>query len=315
MNADNRLLILSRNADAYAALINELRLPGLDVAACKTAGEASRHAGRSTIMLGEPARIARVVEGARALTWVQSTYAGVEELLRPGARADFILTNVKGVFGPIMSEYVIGYLLALERHFFEVYRNQCDQAWRRLPYKSLRGRLLGLCGLGSIGRHIARTAGHFGLRVWGYKRTAEPVPEAERVFTGPEFEEFLSEPDYIVNTLPSTPATVGLFDDTAFRYMKNSAVLINIGRGDAVDETALIQALRQGTIGGAVLDVFAHEPLPEKSPLWTPPNVVITPHNAGFSFPADIVEVFAENYRRFIRGEPLLYRVDFERGY
>lgn len=315
MNADNRLLILSRNADAYAALINELRLPGLDVAACKTAGEASRHAGRSTIMLGEPARIARVVEGARALTWVQSTYAGVEELLRPGARADFILTNVKGVFGPIMSEYVIGYLLALERHFFEVYRNQCDQAWRRLPYKSLRGRLLGLCGLGSIGRHIARTAGHFGLRVWGYKRTAEPVPEAERVFTGPEFEEFLSEPDYIVNTLPSTPATVGLFDDTAFRYMKNSAVLINIGRGDAVDETALIQALRQGTIGGAVLDVFAHEPLPEKSPLWTPPNVVITPHNAGFSFPADIVEVFAENYRRFIGGEPLLYRVDFERGY
>lgn len=315
MNTDNRLLILSRSAGVYAELINELRLPGLEVAACKTAGEASRHAGRSTIILGEPARVARVVEGARALKWVQSTYAGVEELLRPGARADFILTNVKGVFGPIMSEYVIGYLLALERRFLEVYRNQCDGTWRRLPYKSLRGRLLGLCGLGSIGRHLARTAGHFGLRVWGFKRTAETVPEAERVFTGPEFEKFLSGPDYIVNTLPSTPATVGLFNDTAFRRMKKTAVLINIGRGDTVDEAALMQALRQGAIGGAVLDVFAHEPLPEESPLWTLPNVIITPHNSGVSFPADIVELFSENYRRFIKGGPLLYRVDFERGY
>ncbi len=315
MKKGNRLLILSRSADVYAELINELRLPGLVVAACRTAGEANRHADRYTIMLGEPARIAPVVEGARALTWVQSTYAGVEELLRPGARSDYVLTNVKGIFGPIMSEYVIGYLLALERHFFEVYRNQCDRTWRRLPYKSLRGRLLGICGLGSIGRHIARTAGHFGLRVWGYRRTAETVPEADRVFTGSEFAEFLAGPDYIVNTLPSTPATVGLFDDTAFRHMKNDAVLINIGRGDAVDETALMQALRRDTIGGAVLDVFAYEPLPEESPLWTLPNVIITPHNSGFSFPADIVEVFAGNYRRFVRGEPLLYRVDFERGY
>ena len=91
--------------------------------------------------------------------------------------------------------------------------------------------------------------------------------------------------------------------------------MINIGRGDAVDETALMQALRRDTIGGAVLDVFAYEPLPEESPLWTLPNVIITPHNSGFSFPADIVEVFAENYRRFVKGEPLLYRVDFERGY
>ncbi|MFZ0613272.1 MAG: D-2-hydroxyacid dehydrogenase [Desulfobacterales bacterium] len=315
MNADNRLLILSRNADAYAALINELRLPGLEVVAYKSAGEATRHADRSTIILGEPARIARVVEGARALKWVQSIYAGVEELLRPDARSDFVLTNVKGVFGPIMSEYVIGYLLVLERHFFEVYRNQCDRTWRRLPYKSLRGRLLGICGMGSIGRHIARTARHFGLRVWGYKRTAETVPEAERVFTGPGFDEFLSEPDYIVNTLPSTPETIGLFDEAAFRRMKDTAVLINIGRGDAVDETALVQALRQGTLGGAVLDVFAQEPLPEESPLWTLPNIIITPHNSGFSFPADIVAVFAENYRRFIKGAPLLYPVDFRRGY
>ncbi len=270
---------------------------------------------RCTIILGEPSRIARVVEGATVLKWVQSTFAGVEELLRPGARSDYILTGVKGVFGPFMSEYVMGYLLALERHYFTAYRNQRDRIWRRLPYKSLRGRLIGICGLGSIGRHLARTADHFGLSVWGYKRTAETVPEAERVFTGPEFGEFLSQPDYIVNTLPSTPATVRLFDETAFRTMKTTAVLINIGRGDAVDEEALIRALQQGVIGGAVLDVFEQEPLPEDSPLWTLPHVVITPHNSGFSFPGDVVALFAENYRRFSKGESLLYRINFERGY
>lgn len=315
MDAHNRLLILSRSATVYAGLIKGLRLPDLEIAACKTAGEASAYVDRCAIILGEPSRIARVVEGAKVLKWVQSTFAGVEELLHPGARSDYILTGVKGVFGPFMSEYVMGYLLALERHFFTAYRNQQDRTWQRLPYKSLRGRLIGICGLGSIGRHLARTADHFGLRVWGYKRTAETVSEAERVFTGPELDEFLSQPDYIVNTLPSTPATVRLFDDAAFRAMKTTAVLINIGRGDAVVEEALIRALQQGMIGGAVLDVFEKEPLPESNPLWTLPNVVITPHNSGFSFPGDIVALFAENYRRFSKGDALLYRVDFERGY
>ena len=315
MDAHNSLLILSRSAAVYAGLIRDLRLPDLEVAACINVGEASAYADRCGIILGEPSRIARVAEDAKALKWVQSTYAGVEELLRPGARSDYILTGVKGVFGPFMSEYVMGYLLALERNFFAAYRNQQDRTWRRLPYKSLRGRLMGICGLGSIGRHLARTAEHFGLRVWGYKRTAETVAEAERVFTGPEFDEFLSQPDYIVNTLPSTPATIHLFDETAFRIMKATAVLINIGRGDAVVEEALIRALQQDMIGGAVLDVFEQEPLPEESPLWTLPNVIITPHNSGFSFPADIVGLFAENYGRFSKGRPLFYRVDFKRGY
>jgi phosphoglycerate dehydrogenase-like enzyme len=315
MDADNRLLILSRSAAAYADLIKDLRFPDLEIVACKTAGEASAHMDRCTVILGEPSRIARVLEGATVLRWVQSTFAGVEELLRPGARSDYVLTGVKGVFGPFMSEYVMGYILALERHFFAAYRNQQNRNWRRLPYNSLRGRLIGICGLGSIGRHLARTAEHFGLRVWGFKRTAKTVLEAERVFTGSEFDEFLSQPDYIVNTLPSTPATMHLFGEPAFRAMKKTAVLINIGRGDAVVEEALIRALQQGLIGGAVLDVFEQEPLPEDSPLWTLSNVVITPHNSGFSFPGDIVALFAENYRRFSTGDPLLYRVDFERGY
>ncbi|MFZ1956506.1 MAG: D-2-hydroxyacid dehydrogenase [Desulfobacterales bacterium] len=315
MDAHNRLLILARSAAVYADLIKDLRLPDLEITAFKTAGEALAHVDRCTIILGEPSRIARVVKSATLLKWVQSTFAGVEELLRPGARSDYILTGVKGVFGPFMSEYVMGYLLALERNFFTAYRNQQDRTRRRLPYKSLRGRLIGICGLGSIGRHLARTAEHFGLRVWGYKRTAETVPEAERVFTGPEFDEFLSQPDYIVNTLPSTPATIHLFDETVFRIMKATAVLINIGRGDAVVEEALIRALQQDMIGGAVLDVFEQEPLPEESPLWTLPHVIITPHNSGFSFPADIVGLFAENYGRFSKGRPLFYRVDFKRGY
>ena len=315
MKTKHRLLVVSRDAAVYDRLIKALALPDLIIDAVDSAEKAVAHAQDVSIILGEPKRIAPVIDLAPRLLWVQSTFAGVEALIRPHARTEFILSGVKDVFGPFMSEYVFSYLVAIERRAFDLYRNQQNRIWQKISYKSLRDRLIGICGLGSIGRHLAQTANHFGLRVWGYKKNRGSVPEVERVFTGDGFRDFLSGPDYIVITLPSTPATFHMFDDTAFAAMKATALLINIGRGNVVLESALIRALQKGEIGGAVLDVFEEEPLPQESPLWSLPNVFITPHISGYSFPSDIVGIFAENYRRFLSGSPLLHQVDFKRGY
>jgi len=315
MKAKNRLLIISRDAAVYDRLLKALAFPDLDIDAVDSAEKALTLAKDCTIILGEPKRIAPVVDRTAHLLWVQSTFAGVEALLYPQARTNYILSGVKDVFGPFMSEYVFSYMVAIERHAFDLYRNQQNRIWQKIPYKSLKGRLLGICGIGSIGTHLAQTANHFGMRVWGYKKTSGSIPEAEQVFTEEGFKQFLSGPDYIINTLPSTRDTYHKFDDTAFSNMKVTAVLINIGRGSAVSEKALIRALQDGQIGGAVLDVFEKEPLPQESPLWSLPNVFITPHISGYSFPSDIVGIFTENYRRFLSGSPLLHRVDFQRGY
>ena len=315
MTHKNRLLILARDPERYAKLITGFDFTDLELIVCDSIEKAKKWAEHCNIILGEPTRIVPILEGAKSLQWVQSIFAGVEALVSPPQRSDYILTGVKGVFGPLMSEYVFVYILALERHVFEVYDNQKERVWKKIPYESLQGKLLGICGLGSIGRHIGQTAKHFGMKVWGYKRSYEEVPEVDRIFAGANFGEFLSNPDYLVITLPSTPDTLHLIDYDTIKAMKNSAVLINVGRGSVVSESALVRALQEQLIRGAVLDVFEEEPLPEESPLWALPNVLITPHNSGFSFPEDIVKIFAENYRRFVDKKPLKYRVDFSRGY
>jgi len=311
----NKLLILSRESGEFEELVKEVQLPDLEISACDTPEEALKYVEHCNIILGEPRRIAPAVDRARNLVWVQSTFAGVEVLVAPSMRSDYVLTGVKGVFGPLMSEYVFAYLLAWERHLFETRENQKQRMWKTIPYKSLKKSLLGICGMGSIGAEIARTAKHFGMEVWGYARSGKAREGIDRVFDETHFKEFLAGPDYIVVVLPSTPETFHLFDRGAFLAMKDSAVLINVGRGDIVSEADLVRALEEGTIRGAVLDVFEEEPLPQNSPLWAMPEVFITPHNAAPSFPKDIVGIFAENYRRFMRGETLINTIDFKRGY
>ena len=311
----NRLLILAKDPTRYAELIKRLDFTDLEVVAFDSVEESKKYIKNCNIILGVPKLIAPILEAANKLQWVQSVYAGVEALLSPPQRTDYILTGVKGIFGPLMSEYVFAYILALERHVFEVYEKQKKRVWGKIPYESLQGKLIGICGLGSIGRHIGKTAKHFGMKIWGYKRSYEEVPEVDRIFAGANFGEFLSNPDYLVITLPSTPETKHFFDYDAFHAMKRSSVLISIGRGNVIAERALVRALEEKLIRGAVLDVFEEEPLPEASPLWALPNALITPHNSGFSFPEDVVKIFAENYRRFVDKRQLKYRVDFTRGY
>jgi len=315
MKDRNRLLVISKDSKIYAEMITELDFYDLDFIACDNVEDAKKYVEDCNIILGEPARVAPILDAAKRLQWVQSTWAGADVLLSPNKRTDYVLTGVKGVFGSQISEYVFAYILALERNVFEVYENQKNRVWKNIAYEGLDERLIGVCGLGSIGRHVAKMAGNFGMKVWGYKHTYEEVAEVDRVFSETDFQEFLANPDYIVITLPNTPKTFHLFDYDAFLTMKNSAVLINVGRGSVVDENSLIRALEEKLIGRAVLDVFKKEPLPEESPLWSLPNLIITPHNSATSFPKDIIKIFTENYRRFVEKRPFQHVIEFSRGY
>ena len=313
----NRLLVLTSDADDYCKLLEEKKLSDLSFSASKGGDDAKEKIRNCNIVLGEPGLVAAVLKEAKSLQWVQSTFAGIERLCAEGLRRDYLLTGIKGVYGPVISEYVFAYMLALERHVFETRENQRLKDWTIIPYRRLKDLTFGVCGFGSIGKYVAQIAAHFGMQVIAYKRTSEnnDYPYIQRVYTGSSFGEFLGLSDYLVLVLPKTAETTGLIDYPALKHMKPSAVLINVGRGNAVVEADLVRALKENVIRSAVLDVFQEEPLPRDSDLWTLTNAIVTPHNSGFGFPEDILQVFFDNYQRFLKKQSLRYVIDFEIGY
>ena len=301
----HRLLILSRHADAYRRLIDAERLPDLEIVPSDDCD----------VALGEPSLIAPAIGRLSSITWVQSTWAGVEPLLDPALRRDYVLTNARGVFGGLMSEYVFGYLLAHERMIFRKHAAQQEGRWDAAPPGTLKGKQIGLLGVGSIGAALARTAKHFGMRVKGYTRSSEGCADVDEYFHGAERIAFARDLDYLVCIVPNTSGTRRLVDAELLAALPPRAVFVNPGRGAAVDESALADALQSRRLACAVLDVFQHEPLPPDHVLWRTPNVLITSHTAALSAPEDIAPVFIDNYRRFAAGQPLRHRVDFEAGY
>ena len=302
----NRLLILSKHAEAYRRLIEDARLPDLVV---------TQEPAESNIAFGEPSLIAPAIGGLPKVCWVQATWAGVEPLLDPSMRRDYVLTNARGVFGGLMSEYVFAYLLAHERRLLEKRASQQQRRWDPTPPGTLRGKRLGLLGVGTIGAALAATARHFGMRVSGYTRGSEGCVDVDEYFHGDDRLAFAAGLDYLVTVIPNTPGTRRLVDAALLAALPSRAVFVNPGRGTVVDERALADALRRGSLAGAVLDVFEQEPLPSDHVFWTLPNVLITSHTAALSMPADIAPIFIDNYRRFLGGQPLRYQVDFDAGY
>ena len=311
----HNLLILSRHADSYRRLIESARLPQLEIISATQPIDLPSPAHDSDVLLGEPSLFRDVLARLPNLRWAQSTWAGVEPLLDPSLRRDYVLTNARGVFGGLMSEYVFGYLIARERLMFEKHATQQAGRWDPRPPGTLRGKILGLLGVGSIGAALARTAKHFGMRVKGYTRASEDCPDVDAYLHGDAIETFAADLDYLVCVMPNTAATRHLVDTKLLAALPARAVFVNPGRGTVVDENALAAALREGRLAGAVLDVFQQEPLPPDHVFWRTPNVIITSHTAALSVPADIAPVFIDNYRRWVASEPLRYQVDFERGY
>ena len=309
------LLILSRHADAYHRLVETAGLPGLTIVSTSDPHDAVARARDADLAFGDPSLLRQAIPGMPRLQWVQATWAGVEPLLDPALRRDYILTNARDVFGGLMSEYVFGYMIAHERKTFERLSSQREGRWDNAPAGTLRGRQMGLLGVGTIGAALARTGKHFGMRVKGYTRTSEGCPDVDAYFHGGDLPAFAEDLDYLVGVMPSTAATRHLVDAAFLSHLPARAVLINPGRGTLVDEPALASALQAGGLAGAVLDVFQQEPLPPDHVFWRTPNVIITGHTAAFSFPADIAPLFIDNYRRLLNGRALQHRVDFERGY
>jgi phosphoglycerate dehydrogenase-like enzyme len=301
-----KLLILARNADEYRKLIEDARLPDVEFTA---------EPAESDIVLGEPHRIRDTLQRLSALQWAQSIYAGVEPLVDPAARRDYVLTNARGVFGELMSEYVFGYLLFHEKKMLERIEAQRAMQWQRPESGFLRGKTIGLLGVGSIGAYLAATAKHFRMTVRGYTRASVSSEDVDRYYHDGELLEFAKGLDYLVSVLPRTAATNQIVNERLLSVLPPHAVFINVGRGNAVDEAALVRALNEGRLATAVLDVFEKEPLPEGHPFWTTPNLFMTFHTSAISYPEDITELFIENYHLYRQGKPLKHVVDFERGY
>lgn len=303
----------------FSELLPELErraLPGIRLERTRDEATTGCAIARAEIILADPPLIAHHLDQAEQLKWLQSTWAGVDEIFRKSSHRDYLLTRVQGLFGPLMAEYILGHIIARERGVVTLADQQRDRIWRpEVRYRRLSTLTLGILGLGDIGTTVAKAAKAFGMTVWGLRTRDEPMPEVDRIFTPDRLDEFLAGPDYLANTLPSTPITQDLLSGGILQVCQPAAVFMNVGRGDIVDEASLVTAIREGWIAGAVLDVFPEEPLPPESPLWNLPNVTITPHVAAYSFPDVVADIFATNLVRYQAGESLLYQVDWERGY
>jgi len=266
---------------------------------------------------------ARALDAAPALRWVHSPAAGVGSMLFPEMKASsVILTNSRGMNAGAVAEHALMLILALARRLPEAVRAQDARRWisndlSGLPM--LRGRTLGIVGLGAIGCELARMAAGLGMVVIGTRREIDaPMPEGVTEALDPgALPELLARADVVVLAAPLTEETRGLIGAHELGLMKPSAWLVNVARGKLVREQALVEALAAGVIAGAALDVVEHEPLARSSPLWGMPNVLITPHVAGFreDYWEAATELFAENLDRHLRGEQPANIVDKLAGY
>ena len=258
---------------------------------------------------------------ASSLRWVQATGAGVDSRLFPDlVESDVVLTSAKGTVGVHLAEHAMALLLGLTRGIATAVRNP---SWaQRMPIRNatweLADRTMGIVGLGGTGRDLADRAHGFGMRIVAVDPEDVEVPDhVEACWKMDRLYELLEQSDVVAICAPLTPETNGMFDGHAFARMRNHALLINVTRGKIVNERALLDALRNGVIGGAGLDVTPQEPLPGDHPLWRMENVIVTPHAAGGSPNREdrIVELFCENLRRLLDGQPLLSVIDKRKGY
>jgi phosphoglycerate dehydrogenase-like enzyme len=258
---------------------------------------------------------------APRLKWIQLTSAGADRLLGSGfIQQGVTVTTVSGLHATPIGEFILLSILMLAKKAPQYMRSQARHEWSRFMPRELYGSTVGIAGIGNIGAEAARLAKAFGCRVVATRRSAtkpETAPYADEILPSSELPRLLRESDYVVLSMPLTHETRGMIGETELRMMKQTAALINIARGPVVVEEALIRALREGWIAGAALDVFEKEPLPSDSPLWDMENVIVSPHISGGTeiYNVRAVEIFAENLRRYLGGQPLRNIVDPGRGY
>jgi phosphoglycerate dehydrogenase-like enzyme len=268
-----------------------------------------------------PTRIVAALRKAPGLRWIHARSAGLDRVLVPEVVAHpALLTNGRGAFSPALAEFVLAALLFFAKDLRRLVAQQAAGAWEPFDMERLEGRTVGIVGYGDIGRAVASRLQPLGVKVLALRRRPELAaqdPLASETFPPERLLELMAGSDDVVVTLPLTPQTRGLVGRDAIAAMRPTGVLVNVGRGEAVDETALVEALEQGRLRGAALDVFETEPLPAESPLWRLPNVLLSPHCADHvpGWVDEAMRVFLRQLERFRRGERLLDVVDKPRGY
>lgn len=255
------------------------------------------------------------------LRWFQSCSAGIDQLFRAFQKPPehMVFTRMGEGFGELMAEYVLGQIISREHYFPQMAEYQRQKVWSRSKFiqkRSLSTMTIGILGTGAIGSKIAAACKAFGMTVRGLCRTKKRLPNFDVLLRNEDLSKFLTGCDYVCSILPSTAETKGMLSGDVLKACQDKrSVFINVGRGDVIDEASIVRALNNSWIGGAILDAIDREPLPADSPLWTHPDVVITPHVSGPPSTDTIARVFVSNYQKFIRGEPLEYMVDWKLGY
>lgn len=316
-----RLILISPNLKHLLPQLQQVA-PGVKLVEPSAATRKQIAAADATIGICTP----EVLAAATHLQWIQWPAAGVERcveqpLLRERAP---LLTNLQRIMGPSIAEHAIAMMLALSRHLEDYFRAQQEAHWAhgensKVPdLEDLEGKTVLVAGLGGIGTEVARRAHALGMRVIATRASGHEGPDFVSYVGLPnELMKLTPEADYVVNCLPLTSETSGIFNRQYFATMKRSAYFVSVGRGRSTVTADLAAALNDGTIAGAGLDVTDPEPLPPTSPLWHAPHLILTPHIAAYtSFSAEASDaILVENLRRYVAGEPMLSVVDIEKGY
>lgn len=266
------------------------------------------------------------LEEARSLRWIQLVSAGADHIMEAGVgKTDILVTTASGIHAAAMVEYSLCMMVMLARRIPLILRESQQRQWKPSRLRTyygdeLWGKTLGIVGLGSIGRRVAAAARCLGMRVVGLRRSGGAGLEeglVDEVYGPDGLLEMLPQCDFVLVAVPFTPETRGLIGEAELRAMKPTAHLINVARGEIVDEAALARALREGWIAGGAFDVFAQEPLPPDSEIWDLPNLIVTPHIAGNTIPYldRATDLFRDNLKRYLAGEPLVNVLDKRLGY
>lgn len=276
--------------------------------------------GSAEVVIGEP-RTERI-RGAKNLKFIQMTWAGADIYTRGGFPQGIKIANASGAFGPVIAEYVIGAILCVYRRFPEYVENQKVCIWRDAgAERTIEGKTALILGTGDIGSNIAKRLSAFGTKNIGIRRTGAPAQYFDEMHTLSNIDALLPRADLVIGCLPNTKETGHILNYDRLCLMKSDALFINVGRGSLIDTDALIRALEERRIAGAILDVLENEPLAADSPLWKMPNVLITPHISGRGFGHDpetekkVWDICLENLRRYIAGEDIINEVDMNLGY
>ena len=258
----------------------------------------------------------RMLIGAPALKWIQSLATGVDHFLRSSAlKPEVLITSGRGIHGPPMREQVVYMMMAVSRDAKRQIEDHQHRVWARRLWSTLHGKTAAIVGTGVVGAAIGEILKAFGMRVIGVSRTPRPERGFDDMLPLARLRAVAAQADYLINVLPATPANLNLFDGAVFAAMKPSAYYISAGRGQTVDEAALIAALSERRIAGAAFDVFQTEPLPPDSPFWSLPNVFITPHVGGYivEYEEFVMPLIVDNMRAFLAGRPSEMRNIVER--